>query len=210
VDLESGRVIATAPVGKRPFRVVASPDGRTAYVASASEGTITVVGYAPPVAPKDEPPAPPPPAPEPEPEPVRPADPSATRWALAVADLDAQGLAASAAAIVTGWLRDELFKAGFYRVLERKAMDALLSEQALQQTGCTDSDCAVKLGKMLGVQRMLLGTMGKFDDVYVLNVRLVDVENGAVLWSDSAKGRTIDDVEGAVRRLARALSGAGK
>ncbi len=210
LDLETGVIAATVRAGKRPSRVVASADGRIAYCASAAEGTVTVVEYAPPVPPRDEPKPEVKPAPAPEPEPVRAVDPSATRWALAVADLEAQGIAASAAAIVTGWLRDELFKGGTYRVLERKAMESLMTEQALQQTGCTDSDCAVKLGKMLGVQRMLLGTMGKFDDVYVVNVRLVDVENGAVLGSESAKGRTIDEVESGVRKLARALSNSAK
>lgn len=210
LDLGTGRVVASLKTGKRPFKVLASPDGRTAWCASAAEGTVTVVEYAPPPVPKDEPVPAVQPAPVSDPEPVRGVDPSATRWTLAVADLEAQGIAASAAAIVTGWLRDELFKGEAYRVLERKAMESLMTEQALQQTGCTDADCAVKLGKMLNVQRMLLGTMGKFDDVYVLNLRLVDVENGALLWSESAKGRTIDEVETGVRKLARALSGAAR
>lgn len=204
LDLMSGKIVASVRTGARPFRVIASADGKTAYCASAAEGTIAVVEFSPPPVSKDEP------KPEPVVEPIHAVDPSATRWTLAVADLESQGIAASAAAIVTGWLRDELFKAGSYRVLERKAMESLMTEQALQQTGCTDADCAVKLGKMLNVQRMLLGTMGKFDDVYVVNIRLVDVENGSLLWSESAKGKTIDDVETGVRKLARALSAAGK
>ena len=85
-------------------------------------------------------------------------------------------------------------------------MQKVLMEQAFQNTGCTSSECAVKLGKVLNVQKMVVGSFGKFLDSYVLNVRVVDVESGEVVYSDSAKGKTTDDVEANIKALAQRLS----
>lgn len=198
VDLESGTVLATVRTGRSPIRVVAAPDGKSAWVANAGDATLTQVDLIISAAVAE--------APIPAPAVPVASPPSGTRYAMAVSEMEAQGIAASAAAIVTDWMRDELVKAAAYKVLERRAMDAIMSEQAIQQTGCTDQDCAVKLGKMLNVQRMLLGTLGKFEDSYVLNVRVVNVESAELVWTGGARGKTIDDVEAGVRRVARDLS----
>ena len=223
LDLAAGKLVATVKTGPRPARIVAAPDGKTAYCANAGDSTISVLEVTVPD---------PVPAADPAttagvssragaggdpgtvsagaPGTVAVAAPSATALAVAVTDFESQGVAGSVASIVTEWLRDEMLKAGAYRLLERRRMDAILSEQSLQQTGCTDQDCAVKLGKLLNVSRMLVGSLGKFEEAYIIVARLVDVENGQVVWSGTAKGKTGDDVEAAVRRLARELSAAGK
>jgi DNA-binding beta-propeller fold protein YncE len=222
VDLETGRIAATVKAGRRPARLAAAPDGRTAYCADAGDAAIMVIDAAPPqpvaAAPETPVPAAAPVLPQAqgrsEPAvanaPVQIATPSATALAVAVTDFESQGVAGSVASIVTEWLRDEVLKNGAYRMLERRRMDAVLAEQSLQQTGCTDQDCAVKLGKLLNVRRMIVGSLGKFESSYVIVMRMVDVENGQVVWSGTAKGTTGDEVEAAVRRLARELSASGK
>lgn len=206
VDVEAGKIAATIATGKRPAVLAVAPDGKTLYCANAGEAGITVVEATIPG-----------PAEAPAPVPETPAskaaavaEPSATALAIAVTDFESQGVAGSVASIVTEWLRDEVLKAGAYRMLERRRMDALLAEQTLQQTGCTDQECAVKLGKLLNVRRMVVGSLGKFEESYVVIVRMVEVEDGQVVWSGTAKGKSGDDVEAAVRRLARELSASGK
>lgn len=125
---------------------------------------------------------------------------------VAVSDLSAENVSQGNAAIVADWLRGALVAEGAYTVVERSAMQKVLTEQAFQNTGCTSSECAVKLGKVLNVQKMVVGSFGKFLDSYVLNVRVVDVESGEVVYSDSAKGRTTDEVEANIKSLAQRLS----
>jgi len=125
---------------------------------------------------------------------------------VAVSDLAAEGVSQSDSAIVADWLRGALVSSGAFTVVERGAMQKVLSEQAFQQTGCTSSECAVRVGKVLNVQRMIVGSFGKFLDSYVLNVRVVDVESGEVIYSDSAKGKTTDEVEVNIKGLAQRLS----
>jgi len=130
----------------------------------------------------------------------------AGRMNIAVSDLSAEGVSQSNASIVADWLRGSLVSAGTYTVVERSAMQKILTEQAFQQTGCTSQECAVKLGKMLNVQRMVVGSFGKFLDSYVLNVRVVDIESGEVVYSDSANGATTKEVEANIKALALRLS----
>jgi hypothetical protein len=133
--------------------------------------------------------------------------PGEKRETIAVSDISAQGVSQSDATIVADWLRGALVDAGAYTVVERNAMQKVLEEQAFQQTGCTSQECAVKVGRLLNVQKIVVGSFGKFLDSYVLNVRVVDVESGTIVYSDTAKGKTTDEVEGNISSLASRLSG---
>lgn len=113
---------------------------------------------------------------------------------VAVMDMTAQNMSAGDAAVITDLLRSELVKTRKFNVLERGNMEKILAEQAFQQTGCTSDDCAVKLGKMLNCQRMVSGSLGKLAAEYYLNVRVVDIETGRVLWSDSAGAKAVRDL----------------
>ena len=114
---------------------------------------------------------------------------------LAVADLEAQGVSGTDAAVIGDVLRNRLINAGGLHVVEKKNMDKILTEQAFQQTGCTSQECAVKLGKLLNVQGMVVGSFGKLLGRYIVSVRVVEVESGSVVVADEAKGDTLDALE---------------
>ena len=50
---------------------------------------------------------------------------------------------------------------GLFTVGERGEMDSILKEQGFQASGCTDIECAVKIGKLLSANKMLVGEIGK-------------------------------------------------
>jgi curli biogenesis system outer membrane secretion channel CsgG len=54
---------------------------------------------------------------------------------------------------------------------------------------------------------MVVGSFGKLLGTYVVSVRLVDVETGTVLYGATARGKTEDEVGGAIRKLAAAIAG---
>lgn len=127
---------------------------------------------------------------------------------IAVADLEPQGVSGTDAAVLSDVLRNRLVNIAGFNVVEKKNMNKVLSEQAFQQTGCTSAECAVKLGKVLNVQGIIVGSFGKLLGRYVMSARLVDVESGAVVLADEAKGDTVDglqaDVDKMVARIGRA------
>jgi hypothetical protein len=131
--------------------------------------------------------------------------PSSGMLNMAVSDLTPQGVSASDAAVIADMLRSELVKDRRFNVVEKQNMEKILTEQAFQQSGCTSEECAVKIGKLLNVQRMIVGSFGKLMDKYFVNLRVVNVETGAIVFADSAKGRSVEDIESGIVDLCKKI-----
>jgi len=95
--------------------------------------------------------------------------------------LDAQGVSTQEALAFTDRIRNEVFKAGKYLVLERQMMEEVLKEQGFQLAGCTSSECMVEAGKILGVQILIAGSVSKVGNMYTISIRSIDVASGTVI-----------------------------
>ncbi|HAD82802.1 MAG: hypothetical protein A2509_00485 [Candidatus Edwardsbacteria bacterium RIFOXYD12_FULL_50_11] len=103
------------------------------------------------------------------------------RPTVAIMDLQCQGLSAADAVIVTDRLLSELGKAGTYDIVERTKRDEILKEQGFTMTGaCDQTSCLIEAGKMLSASKMVGGSIGKFGQAWVVNLRLVDVTTGKI------------------------------
>jgi TolB-like protein len=117
------------------------------------------------------------------------------RIGIAVNDLTGQGIEQSVAAVISERLRVELINTGAFRVMERAEMKQILQEQGFQQTDCVDNSCIVKIGQLLGVEHMVMGTIGMVGSIYTISIRLVNVATGEVLYTASEDCRCpIEDV----------------
>jgi hypothetical protein len=115
---------------------------------------------------------------------------------IAVMPLTAQGVDDASALVVTDALSDQLLRDGKVRVMERSQMEKILREQGFNASAvCDGSDCALVMGKLLAIDRMVVGSLGKLGESFTLSVRVVDVASGEVLGSARRmrKGQ-IDDV----------------
>lgn len=91
-------------------------------------------------------------------------------------------------------------------VVERARLDAVLQEQKLGRTAWVDHATAVKTGKLLGVQQIVMGNAAEFDGAVALDVRLVDARTGKVLAAAHARSRLdLDDLRSATQQLAKEL-----
>lgn len=87
-------------------------------------------------------------------------------------------------AAITARFETELAKTNQVRLLERRNMDLILQEQGFQQSGaCNSAECQVQMGQLLGVDRIITGSISKMKNLYTLNLKMVDVENGQNLRS---------------------------
>jgi hypothetical protein len=98
-----------------------------------------------------------------------------------VLDLDPTGIDEEQSRFLSDRLRAELFNTGSFNVIERDKMNSILKEQGFQQSGCTSLECAVEMGQLLNVQAMVAGTLGKIENIYSINLRLIDVEKGTIV-----------------------------
>jgi hypothetical protein len=71
-------------------------------------------------------------------------------------------------------------------LVDRSQMNKILDEQALQQTGCTTSECAVQVGKILGVRKIVTGRVTKIEDtLWLISAQMVDVETAETQRAES-------------------------
>jgi hypothetical protein len=68
-----------------------------------------------------------------------------------------------------------------FNVIERGQIDDILKEQGFQLSGACDEKCMVQAGQLLSVSRIIGGSIGKLDDVYILNLKIVDVATGKII-----------------------------
>lgn len=105
---------------------------------------------------------------------------------VAVGDLAARGIGTTDAEILGDRLRAELVSTGEVRVMERSQMDQILREQAFQRSGaCEGGECAVEIGKLLAVDRMVVGSVGRIGEMYTIQLRVLDVGTGENVFSAS-------------------------
>ncbi|MFQ5454185.1 MAG: CsgG/HfaB family protein, partial [Candidatus Zixiibacteriota bacterium] len=76
------------------------------------------------------------------------------------------------------------------RVIERANLDALLKEHELSQTGKVDKSTAIEIGKLLGAQLMVFGSITQLDDKHTRMVaRAVKVETSEIITSVDIEGK---------------------
>ena len=113
-------------------------------------------------------------------------------YTIAVLDLEATGISESEARSLSNNMRvqitrvissDEFKKtsAVMYTAVERSQMDKIFEQFEIQDTGCTDISCAVEFGKMLSVERIIIGSVGLVGETYTININIVDVETAKIL-----------------------------
>ena len=107
----------------------------------------------------------------------------AQNTAIAVFDLDNNGLNKSDIRLLTGRLQSELVKIGGYTIVERKKINEILNEQKLTMSGMVDDKHLINIGKMVGAKLIVLGNIGKVASIYTISARLVDAETSEILKS---------------------------
>ncbi len=104
------------------------------------------------------------------------------KMTVAVSDFIGHGLNKEEVFTLTDAFRSYLINTGRFRVMERGQMDEIMKEQGFQQSGsCTDQECIVEMGQLLGVEYIIAGSIGKVGGTYSVNARLISVGTGEIL-----------------------------
>jgi TolB-like protein len=131
---------------------------------------------------------------------VRPAQPgnkttTDQKERIAVLDFKTINLPAEKSRIVSELIRTDLINTNKFIVIERSQVDMIFKEHGFASTGFTDESSAVKIGKILAAQKILIGTVMKVGDSIVVTCRVVDVEKGI---ADASAKVTADSEESLV------------
>ena len=116
---------------------------------------------------------------KPPPAPASKAEKKAKPLEIAIFQLEANGVEKSVASVVTDALHAELRKLPNSKIISAKEIDAMLGfEEKKQLAGCSDTSCMVAIGGALGVQNLIIGSVGKLGSSYLMNVKLLNIAQG--------------------------------
>jgi TolB-like protein len=104
-------------------------------------------------------------------------------------------------AIISDLIRSEMVNINLFTVVERSQINQVLREQGFQMTGCTDVTCAVKIGKLLSARKILVGTITKIGETYIINGRIVDIEKGVAEYSSKEKALNKESLDQACEQF---------
>jgi Curli production assembly/transport component CsgG len=111
---------------------------------------------------------------------------SGSKPAVAVMQFEAAGASAVEASAATDRMQEELFALGKYTLVDRAQINEILKEQAFQQTGCTSTECAVRVGRILGVRVLATGKVTRLDETHwLISASMTDAETAETLRSTS-------------------------
>ncbi|MBI4976010.1 MAG: PEGA domain-containing protein [Spirochaetes bacterium] len=126
---------------------------------------------------------------------------------VGVIDFTPKGISDIESSAASDIFRNELVASERFDVLDRNNMENILKEQALQQTGCTESACAVKIGRVLNMQYMFYGTFLKMGTAMYIAVDMINVETAKIEKSARVKVESIDTAEDSIKDLVAQFSG---
>lgn len=122
---------------------------------------------------------------------------------VAVLDFQQQGSFSNqdVGKIVAEWFTTSLVEAGRFEVIERRLMQQILQEQKMGSSGLLDPASASRLGKLLGVKTVVTGTVQNYERTYELNVRLINVETGAIITADRVRAGSTTSLNDLVAKI---------
>lgn len=128
---------------------------------------------------------------------------------VAVFDLETKGdLDKNISHPLSESIRLEVVKAGRYEVIDRGNMDKILGEQKFQMSGCVSGGCIVEAGQILGVGKIITGSVSLVGRTYYFSLSIINVETGRTEKAVEDKCRCEkDELINASKRLVKKLFG---
>jgi len=124
---------------------------------------------------------------------------------ISVLDLEPNGISEREMTILVDYLTTRIAGLGSYQVVDRGRREQLLREIEFSNSDCTDEDCQIEIGRLLSANQVVAGSVGRFGDRYVLNLRLLEVATGAVVRSSSYRYRPMERILDEADRIVRDL-----
>ncbi len=131
--------------------------------------------------------------------------PTGKKVSLAVMDLVANGVDATLTQNLTQVLSSEVKRVDGTSVISKDDIEAILQMQATKaMAGCDEASCLAEIGGALGVEKLVVGTVGKLADANVVSLRLISVKDTTV------ENRVTETFRGPEEQLIRAVKQAAR
>lgn len=125
---------------------------------------------------------------------------------VAVIPFDDNVISSAEATALSDIFENRLAQTGSFELVERKRIENLMKELNFGTSGFVDQSAAVKAGKILSAQWLVLGSVSKLGKEYSVNVKIVNTESGRIVTGASGEGKDIIQIKRVVEDIAKKLS----
>ena len=126
---------------------------------------------------------------------------------LSILDLRTSGVSKADADVLLDYLSSHVVESGEYTVIDRSQRETVLKEIEFSQSDCTDEACQLRIGRLLSASRIVIGSVGKLEQIYLLNLKIIEVETGKLLKAVSGQYESMGKMIGDGKSLVRSLIG---
>jgi len=102
---------------------------------------------------------------------------------VAFLGFDSGDISESGLHILSDLVRREISIAPGYSLVERGNLDDVLQEQELRLSDAFNAADPVRIGRLVGARIYMVGRIGLLGTLYIISLRMVDVETGSVIGS---------------------------
>jgi TolB-like protein len=132
------------------------------------------------------------------------------RPTVAILDFESVGSEEHLGKAVSEIMRTELIGTRQFRVVERSQINKALSEQEFQKSGVINENTAVEIGKLLGADLIIIGSVVKIGTSYTINTRMIDIKTGEAALGKNVTGNDLNLLTNMSRSLIDNLFKPGK
>jgi TolB-like protein len=127
---------------------------------------------------------------------------------IAVFPFTGAGLSALDLRSLTLIFEESLARFDSLEVIDQSKRERVLAYLEPSLLTCEDVDCAIKAGRMLSADTIVLGTVSRIGEQFVISARVMDLRTGKSRKAESAGSRSVAEMAPATRLLASTLFGA--
>lgn len=125
--------------------------------------------------------------------------------AVAIMSIEAQGIDEGTIAIYSDTLGYHLSRSGLVDVVDRFQQRSLLGEEGVDIAGCISDECLSEVGRRIGIDLIVVGSIGRVDSITSLNFKIIDARSGSVTTRISEQYSSISELLNRSDRLATKL-----
>lgn len=104
----------------------------------------------------------------------------AEKTTIAFLGFTARDIPVSGVDILSELVRNELVISREYTVIDRERTGDILAEMQFQLSDLADQESVVSVGNLLGVEKLMSGTIGQLGRLYIITLKILDVETGVI------------------------------
>ncbi|NOZ61232.1 MAG: hypothetical protein GXO74_06085 [Calditrichaeota bacterium] len=130
------------------------------------------------------------------------------RMGIAVLPFQTKGLGQEIGEInIVEQMMTTFYNTDRFKLFERTQLEKILEEQKLGMTGVIDASTAAEIGKGIGVDAIVLGSVTRAGSNIAIDARLIDTETAQIITAqeDMCERTTISDIRAMINRLAQKI-----